>query len=80
VGEIPNFGEDEPMLSAKIGASFLTKSFRYAYPGVAFSFGDSIDSATNSSFVHLSFVSDCFPTVHKEMKYESSCCPPIWRA
>ena len=30
VGEIPNFSEDEPILSARIGASFLTKLFRHA--------------------------------------------------
>jgi hypothetical protein len=33
VGEIPNFSEDELPLSARIGASFLTKLFRHAYPG-----------------------------------------------
>ena len=65
VGEIPNFSEDEPMLSARIVASFLTELFHDAGPG---------------GFDHLSFVSDCFPPYVKEMKYESSCCPPIWRS
>jgi hypothetical protein len=23
---------------------------------------------------------DCLLTVHREVKYESSCCPPIWRS
>jgi len=65
VGEIPNFSEDEPMLSARIGASFLTKLFRHAYPG-GFQFRmfwESMASVTNSSFAHLSFVSDCLRTV-----------------
>ncbi len=30
MGEIPNFSEDEPSLSARIRASFLTKLFRHA--------------------------------------------------
>jgi hypothetical protein len=62
--QIPNFGEDEPMLRARIGASFFTKLFRHAYPG-GFQFRDSIDSATNSSFAHLRFVSDCLPTAKR---------------
>jgi hypothetical protein len=33
LGEIPNSSEDEPMLSARIGASFVTKFFRHAHPG-----------------------------------------------
>jgi hypothetical protein len=40
---------------------------------------DSIGSATNSNFAHLSSVSD-FSAPYKEMKYESSCCPPIRRS
>ena len=62
MGEIPNFSEKEPLLSARIGASFLTKLFRQGYPGGS-QFRDSIDSATNSTFVHLSFVSDWFSSV-----------------
>jgi hypothetical protein len=43
-------------------------------------FRNSSDPATNSDFVHLNYFSNCLPTVHKEVKYESSCCPPIWRS
>jgi hypothetical protein len=59
-----NFSEDELMSSARVGVSFLTKLFRHAYSG-GFQFRGSIDSATNSRFLHLSFVSDSFPTVQR---------------
>jgi hypothetical protein len=63
VGEIPNFSEDEPLLSARIDASFFAELFRRTFPLISnLEFVDSIDLATNSSFAHLSFVSDCWRT------------------
>jgi hypothetical protein len=62
-------------------SAFPLNYFAMPVPAASsFEFWESMASATNSGFVHLSFVSDCFPTVHKEMKYESSRCPPIWRS
>ena len=39
--------------------------------------GFDMASVTNSSFVHLSFVSDCLRTAQGD-EYESNRCPPIW--
>jgi hypothetical protein len=81
MGEIPTFSEGELMLSLGTSASFLTQLFRHAYPvGSGFDFRSSIETATNSGVVHLNCLSGCLPTVYEEMKYESSCCPPIWRS
>jgi len=53
------------MLSARIGASFVTELFRHAYPGgFQFSnFWEPMASVANSSFAHLSFVRDWVRTV-----------------
>jgi hypothetical protein len=38
-----------------------------------------VAAVTFSDFAHLVFlVTECAP--YKEMKYESNCCPPIWRS
>ena len=38
-------------------------------------------SATNSGFDESKFrLVYCLRTMHKEMKYESNRCPPIWRS
>ena len=42
-------------------------------------FWESMASMTNSSFAHLSLLVTVYAP-YKEMKYESSCCPPIWRS
>ena len=52
--------------SARIGASFVTKLFRHAYPG-GFSFVEPMASVTNSSLAHPSFVSDSVRTVQGEI-------------
>src|SRR5271167_3160215 len=47
-------------------------------PPPSFEFRNSHDPATNSRFVHLSYLGDCLPTARGD-EYESNCCPPIWR-
>ena len=53
MGEIPNFSEDEPSLSARIRASLLNY-FAVAVPATSnFEFLGSIASAINSNFGQL---------------------------
>ena len=64
VDEIPNFSEDESMLSARIGASFLNKLFRHAYPGgFQFRLLGSPWLRLPILLAHLSFISDCLSAV-----------------
>ena len=60
-GETARLSEDEPRLSARMGAAFLARPIRHVYPG-GFPFrilGESVALVANSSFAHLSLGSSC---------------------
>ncbi len=70
------------MLSTRIGSSFLAKLFAAPIPG-AFQFPNfwRAMAATNSTFIPSNCLLVTVRLPHTmEMKYESSCCPPIWRS
>jgi hypothetical protein len=73
--------EDEPMLSVRIGTSFLTILFRHAYPGGFQLRVSGLQRAGDRFLLRSSkFGCDGSLTLTKEMKYESNRCPPIWRS
>ena len=90
MGEIPNFGEDEPLLSAAMLSSNVERNksmdcFLLNDPpslSQVFQFrisgfhrpGDQFQVRSSKFRVRL------FPTFFEEMTYESNCCPPVRRS